>query len=124
MADADEELSEGSDIEVDEPNTDEELDEMESDLDSDDDENTVPDRHDFGNLRGLFDSDDSDDEFMGFQADWVTDPARFQRRNTPVCNLVGGAAFQHPENFSAGDWFDLLWSDEVHIREVFNYIVW
>ena len=53
MASADAELSEGSDIEVEEPNTDEECDEIES-WENDRDENAVPNRrqngHDFGNF--------------------------------------------------------------------------
>ena len=46
-------------------------------------------------LQGLFDSDDIDEKFEGFLPDWVWDSERYQRRNTPNCNILGGGAYQH-----------------------------
>ena len=59
-------------------------------------------------------SDDSDEEFLGFDADWVTDPRLFHRVRNPRCTLDGGSTFDHPEETTAAYYFGLIWDDEVN----------
>ena len=61
----------------------------------------------------LGESSDSDDEFLGFDTDWVTDPRLFRRGRIPQCSLDGGSTFDHPEETTAAYYFGLFWDDEV-----------
>ena len=58
--------------------------------------------------------DDSDDDFLGFQPDWILDSANFQERRMPNFTKTAGSAYAHPEIYSALDYFELLWTDEVY----------
>ena len=115
MADADDIASEGSDLEL--PSSD-----LDSESDADSDISNIVDIADGNGENGavaadfqfLFASDsDSDDDFLGFQADWVYDRGNFVQQQAPAFNGVGGSAFQHPEEYSALDYFELLWDDQV-----------
>ena len=69
-----------------------------------------------GWLAAMFgdDDDDDDSDFWGFQNEWITDDARFRPPTVPTCTLDGGTPVQHPEETTAGFYFNLLWDDQVN----------
>lgn len=101
--------SEGSDIEVEA---------MASGLDLDDEIGPDPlERVQLDSeMDYMFDSDDDDDEFVGFQSDWVLDPERFTpQRKIPDFRLNPGSKEQHPEEMTALAYFKLFWDEEVSL---------
>ena len=61
--------------------------------------------------------EDSDDEqdFLGFQDQWITDPAHFTDPHVPHCLLQGGSREQFDGDTSAASFFNILWNDEVNL---------
>lgn len=52
-----------------------------------------------------------DEEFEGFDADWKTE--NFHRRNPLPFNREGGCLVDIPDHYTAGDYFQLFFNDEM-----------
>lgn len=91
--------SEGSDIEV------------ENDDENDEFEYVEVERNADEWLDALFESDSEDEEFDGFQDKWVFE--NFTRRVPPRRKLIRGAVFEHPEDANAFHYFELLWTKDL-----------
>ena len=61
------------------------------------------------------DDDDDQQDFLGFQDEWITDPTRFTDPHVPRCLLQGGSREQFDEDTSAVSFFNILWNDEVNL---------
>ncbi|XP_062609309.1 piggyBac transposable element-derived protein 4-like [Saccostrea cucullata] len=57
--------------------------------------------------------EDSDDEakFLGFQSEWTFE--NFHQRLGNVFRKIGGATVEHPEEVSAGQYFELFWTNKL-----------
>ena len=63
-------------------------------------------------FRNLFDDDQDKAEFEGFHTDWIENNF-LARPHPPNCSVIGGSTFQHPEEYSALDYFTLIWDRQV-----------
>jgi hypothetical protein len=101
MADFREEMSDGSDIEVevDVENVDQEVGEPE-----------IPDPLDRVQL--MFDDSD-DEEFDGFHADWTTNPENFRPVHPTRYQGPSGPQVQHREDARPLEYFQDFWTDDL-----------
>ena len=108
MADADAALSDGSDIEADNDDFDENMFEIDHEIVRGDTDEWILD---------LFSEEPNDEvQFEGFQNEWVTE--NFQARLRSRYKKIGGATVMHPECATAGHYFSLVWTDDIWERLV------
>ena len=116
MAD-DGEVSDGSDIDIEDSNVGSSTGSISGSLSADSDE-----RQAVGEqwVRNLFAEDDSDSDFGGFQGAWKED--NFSQRVTMGFRGVGGASVVHPPEANPGMYFDQFWTGEMwaHLTDETN----
>jgi hypothetical protein len=61
----------------------------------------------------MIDSDDEDEEFLGFNLDWTDDPAMFHPVNKRRYRGPRGPQVQHDEDATPIHYFQDFWSDEM-----------
>ena len=116
MAD-DGEISDGSDIDIEDSDVGSNTGSISGSLSADSDE-----RQAVGEqwVRNLFAEDDSDSDFGGFQGAWKED--NFSQRVTMGFRGVGGASVVHPPEANPGMYFDQFWTGEMwtHLTDETN----
>ncbi|XP_062583974.1 piggyBac transposable element-derived protein 4-like [Saccostrea cucullata] len=114
MADREEGLSDGSDIEGDYEEQEENIADVEREIIRGDVDDWI---------HNIFQEDSNDEaDFLGFQSEWTSE--NFHPRIGNVFRKIGGATVEHPEEASAGQYFELFWTNELLdrlVQETNNY---
>ena len=112
MAEQGEDVSDGSDIEAEYEVDDGDIDVLDGNIDHEVIQGDVDEW-----IRNIFNEEnDVNDEFLGFQNEWVQD--NFQPRMENNYRKVVGATIEHPEEASPGQYFELFWTNEIIDRLV------